>query len=477
VLFSVPLTITALVASVSPQAQFEAALATASAPALGPQLASNGGFDNGLDGWRVNDPAAQSLVHTDAGHTNSGAALVRASSGGVGVLNNRVNTKTDSTSRVYHVRAWVRSTGPRISGHLRVRQVYSGASTSTHQTGFTAEGDSWTLVKLQLETAAAQEGSLDVNAVAYGLSDGSGFYVDDVSIRAEYTTAIAPPVGSCISTPLGIPTSDQGALFGAAVTGTSQLDVREAQFGQSLGLHRSYYQGNQVDSAIRTVRDDHANGRLPWISFKLPYSWTEMANGRGDAWALDLARKLDATTKPVWLAFHHEPEKEGDIGEWTRLQRRLAPIIHANSDNVAVSIIVTGWNQFYGPSQFSLDSIWPGDQNVDIVGLDPYNWYGSVKNGVVETDWDELKPYFEKMASFARARGVEWAIAETAYSHEAAARDPLWLDRSFNDMEQAGGIGMAYFDSSLHSTARWTLDVPSKVTRFRAILASSTRIC
>jgi hypothetical protein len=159
------------------------------------------------------------------------------------------------------------------------------------------------------------------------------------------------------------------------------------------------------------------------------------------------------------------------------MQRRLAPIIHANSDNVAVSIIVTGWNQFYGPSQFSLDSIWPGDQNVDIVGLDPYNWYGSVKNGVVETDWDELKPYFEKMASFARARGVEWAIAETAYSHEAAARDPLWLDRSFNDMEQAGGIGMAYFDSSLHSTARWTLDVPSKVTRFRAILASSTRIC
>ena len=33
------------------------------------------------------------------------------------------------------------------------------------------------------------------------------------------------------------------------------------------------------------AKTDLAERRLPWISFKLPYSWADMATGKGDAWA------------------------------------------------------------------------------------------------------------------------------------------------------------------------------------------------
>jgi hypothetical protein len=446
---------------------------------LGPQLVLGGGFETGLQDWRTND-AAQILRTRSPGQDSTSAAILSRRDAGDVVLNDEVNTVSSSPKgTAYSSSVWVRAVGSRLTGSLRLRETTNGTLRANGETKFIARKDVWTRIDLDFTTTTAGS-ELDLNVLAWKVPAESAFLVDRVSLRV---TAPGPGPGpgpggpSCIGNVMGIPQAGQGSLFGAVVNGTSSLATREAQVG-TLGLERTYYQGNQVDSAIRTVRDDHADGRLPWISFKLPYSWTEMANGRGDAWALDLARKLDATSGPVWLAFHHEPENDGDISEWTRMQQRLAPIIHANSDNVAVSIVVTGWNQFYGPKQFSLASIWPGDRHVDIVGLDPYNWYGSVENGVVEKDWSELKPYYEKMAPFARAHGVEWAIAETGYTHEAAARDPKWLARAYNDMVTAGGIGMSYFDSSYNTLGgSWNLDPTAKHNAFGNVLERSTRIC
>ena len=42
------------------------------------------------------------------------------------------------------------------------------------------------------------------------------------------------------------------------------------------------WRGDNVDSAVRMAAGDVAKGRLPWLSFKLPYTWSEMAAGKGD---------------------------------------------------------------------------------------------------------------------------------------------------------------------------------------------------
>ena len=63
-------------------------------------------------------------------------------------------------------------------------------------------------------------------------------------------------------------------------------------------------------------------------------------------------RQLDG---PVWLAFHHEPEGDGDLRAWTAMQARLAPIVRETAPNVAYSIILTG-----GTSSTAVPGVLPG---------------------------------------------------------------------------------------------------------------------
>ena len=131
-----------------------------------------------------------------------------------------------------------------------------------------------------------------------------------------------------------------------------------------------------MDAAVSTAASDLRHNRVPWISFKLPYSWEEMRDGRGDTWTRQLARRMAKLNGPVWLAFHHEPEGDGDLRAWTAMQARLAPIVRRTAPNVAYSIILTGWNQLYGDRAYSLNKVWPRSTKIDLVGFDVYDKYG-----------------------------------------------------------------------------------------------------
>jgi hypothetical protein len=273
---------------------------------------------------------------------------------------------------------------------------------------------------------------------------------------------------------MGLPSNS--AYVGATAGGTQNVPGLESQTGRPLAVHRSYYNADQVSKAISTVTSDLATGRLPWISFKLPYSWADMAAGRGDAWAIDLVQRLSRVNGPVWLAFHHEPEGDGNMPDWTAMQRHLAPIVHKYSSNVAFTTILIAWDSFYGPSQYRLSQLWPGDGLVDIAGFDMYNDYGTNRNGSTHPMLDPMK-YFGPISTWARAHNVHWAIAETGYTSQAAQQDPQWLRTEYNDLVSQGGLALSYFDSSLNSIADWTLDVPAKINEFSQLLRTSPRIC
>ena len=104
----------------------------------------------------------------------------------------------------------------------------------------------------------------------------------------------------------------------------------------------------------------------------------------------------------MWLAFHHEPEYDGDITDWTKMQERLGPIVRSQ-DNLAFTVIVTGYHQFYGEEQFHLDNMWPRGIKVDVAGFDIYNQLGVVKDGEENTKGTDLNAwYFAKIAPWAR---------------------------------------------------------------------------
>ena len=98
-------------------------------------------------------------------------------------------------------------------------------------------------------------------------------------------------------------------------------------------------------SAVKTATADATNHRVGWLSFSVPYSWKDMAAGKGDAWAKDLATRMKAVGGPVWVAIAHEPEGEGDMQQWKAMQARIAPIMRAAAPNLGYSIILMGYHQ------------------------------------------------------------------------------------------------------------------------------------
>ena len=271
----------------------------------------------------------------------------------------------------------------------------------------------------------------------------------------------------CSYSERGIPSC--GTLLGAAYGGNTDPVGWENQMRHRLGVHRTYFADHEVGEAVDQARDDLLHQRIPWISFKLPHSWGAMAAGEGDDWTRDLSERLARLPGPVWLAFHHEPENDGNIADWTAMQERLAPIVRRTAPNVAFSVILTGWHQFYGPRQYRLDSLWP-DTKIDLVGFDIYNAYGTMRRGsrvVVPTQF--VDRYFVRIEQFAREHGVAWGLAETGQTDLSADQEPLFVQLLYDDVSSYGGVAVSYFNSTMNATAPWRLS-GSKDAQFAATL-------
>ncbi len=279
----------------------------------------------------------------------------------------------------------------------------------------------------------------------------------------------------CAFGPRGLPTC--GAFVGAAHGGNTDPATLEAEAGATLGVRRTFWRPQQVSAAVRTARADLALGRLPWISFKVPLSWDEMASGAGDAWAEGLATALSRLPGPVWVAFHHEPEGEGDTEDWRRMQEHLAPIVRAAARNVAYTVILTGFHQLFGDPAWSLEEAWPRDTTIDVAAFDIYTEYGTDKGGRIVPEWPDLgADWFAPLGAWAREQGVAWGLAETGVTDEAFARQPGLISQNFADLLAEGAIAYSYFDSPLNTPASYELDDPAKTADFARVLQQSARL-
>jgi hypothetical protein len=254
----------------------------------------------------------------------------------------------------------------------------------------------------------------------------------------------------------GIPTC--GVLLGAAYGSNTEPLEWERSMGHPLGVRRTYWDATDVEQAASTAQQDLRRQRLPWMSFKLPHSWDQMRDGLGDSWARGLAQRMALVDGPVWLAFHHEPEGDGDIQSWKATQERLAPIVRAAAPNVAYTIILTGWNQLYGDAQYSFSSVWPEGTAIDVVGFDVYDKYGVERNGSpINLPTDFEGHYFAEFRRFAEEKGVAWALAETGHTDRSADVRDDWVLRTYLSVLKYEGVAFSYFNSTQNSIAPWHL--------------------
>ncbi len=460
------------------------------------QTMQNGNFDKGRVGWYASGTQSR-LSIVKKGRGGSRAALLTQKRTGPAVLNSRSNiARSSKAGQRYTVSAWVRTNQAGASGRMVLRETANGRAVKNSTKRFRA-WKSWRKVTMTATTRRAGT-DLNVRVLVNRLAKKRFLVVDDVSVLKWLPPTPAPthpsvpqlpdpgpgpgpitPPGhtaghlsnGCAYNDMGIPGSC-GAYLGSAYGSNSDPKPWETEMGKNLGVRRTYWGASTVDKAVATAKADLAANRIPWISFKLPYSWPDMAAGKGDAWTRDLTTKLSKLDGPVWLAFHHEPEGDADIKQWTLMQARLAPIVHSIAPNVAYSIVLTGWNQLYGAAQYSLDSLWPKNTKIDLLGVDTYNKLGVVNDGkppeTKSTDFE--KAYFKPFGSWAAARGIAWGVAETGYTNMASEQDPQWLSRTYNLMKANGGVAFTYFNTAVSSNSDWPITTALKKSQFKATI-------
>jgi hypothetical protein len=286
----------------------------------------------------------------------------------------------------------------------------------------------------------------------------------------------------------------QAVKFGQAAAPTGVLDVGsskqangdlgpfETTVGAVFESHRTYFSATQQSGAATMIKTDIAAGRkCSSLSFKLPYSWAEMANGAGDTWARNLLATLQAAnsgTHRVRIAFHHEPENDTgtndgstDAGRdaWKAMQARLAPIFDV--PNFQFVCILMGYHSFtYGGAsaddvaRWNLDAAIPKIAAVKGVGFDLYQ--KKDVDGV--TKWNDLSKYYVAIGSWAKTNNKAWGISETGVAATAfsswSSSGLTWMKTGdyFQDlatlMKANGGSWLEYFNSDLNSPdPKWSM--------------------
>jgi hypothetical protein len=445
-------------------------VATSDQPAVGTQFVPNAGFSGGAEGWEADGR----LVVAPVGRGGSaGARLTSGDVQTVALTTTPRHLVPSAVGTVFAARAWVRTSHVGQQGSLLVRELTHGEVTAVHRANFTLRDPDWHMIRLTVRPESP-DSALNVRVSAKDQREGDRFTVDNVTLRLSDVADAA-----CVFSPRGIPSPACGPLVGAAFESNTDPTPWENELGRPLGVRRTYWGPTKVASAVEVAREDLAARRIPWISFKLPYAWAEMAAGRGDDWTRDLATRLSELDGPVWVAFHHEPEGDGNIAAWKAMQERLAPIVRRVAPNVAYTAILMGWHQVSGDPRYDLDTIWP-DTKIDIAGFDPYNWYGTLRrNGLADRNHADMKKiYFDPISRWADSKGIEWAVAETGYTDLAHELDPMWLPRTLHGLKADHGIALTYFNSPLNSEASWTwvLDNPGKKAAFARTIARTAQL-
>ena len=245
----------------------------------------------------------------------------------------------------------------------------------------------------------------------------------------------APSAAAALSTVRagGVPVPATGVYWGAAMDarpGETRIDAFsgfEGLTGRTFGVHRTYQQWDAAPISALT-RDDVLKGRLPAVSILSP-SWKEVASGARDAEIIRQADAFKAFGLPVLLTLNHEPEDDapgrGTPADYQAAWRHWAGIYRERGvTNVSLTWIAMA-SSFTGGAARA-NSFYPGDDVVDWLGVDGYNWFDVCQS----SGWRTFAGVFSAFRTWAAAHPKPVFIAEVGSAEDAAdpGRKASWID-------------------------------------------------
>jgi hypothetical protein len=234
---------------------------------------------------------------------------------------------------------------------------------------------------------------------------------------------LAPATGSASLNDKLVPSS--GAFYGIFAgqrdgrTLSEEMPYLERKVGRTFDLDHFYY---RWDDGFPSPHDYEAKaaGRIPVMSWAAltrsgtPVKWSAIANGSQDAMIRRRADAFKAFGAKSMLVFHHEPEDDlarfGSPSDYRAAWRRIVSIFRARGATNAV-FVWTMMAYTFNPNGKNPDDYYPGNDVIDWVAADGYNWYGS--NHVTNQPWRSSKEVFSSFQAWAKAKGKPGMIGET----------------------------------------------------------------
>lgn len=248
----------------------------------------------------------------------------------------------------------------------------------------------------------------------------------------------------------------------------------ESSIGRRFAIDHQYYTWNvAVPTSYETWTA--SQGRIPFINWRMPAPWTSVTNGSQDAWIGQRADAFKAFGSPIYVTLHHEPENDlaqyGSQAEFVAAFRHIVDVFRAHGvSNVGFVWTMMAWS-FDSRSGETIANWYPGDNWVDFVGADGYNWYP----GRAGTSWTMFGTVFDQVNAFAVSHGKPWMVVEYGSQEDPAdaGRKGDWFLDLLNTVQAWPSLmGLIYFDTT--KLYPWDIDSsPSSVAGYATLGNSS----
>lgn len=288
-------------------------------------------------------------------------------------------------------------------------------------------------------------------------------------------------------------TAETGAKWGAyaepwgSITKPFDALVNlETLLGRQFEIHRAYL-GMDIDIVNSNLTRLADRGTTPYRSFhawttgRVPLQWADIAAGKHDAWLERQASMVAAWGRPMYMAFHHEPENdvngfigsgEGPCGTAADYRAAYHHVRDVFTPATNLTWVVTLMNSTFAGRRGGWQQFFPGDR-FDLVGVDGYN-RGSYTIG--PDKWKTFTELFNPAYQVAQSLGKQLFIGESACAEEGGDKAD-WVNKALYRLKQWGTgvhavcwshIGSSPMSSGESISSFWMDSSPQALAAFAA---------
>jgi putative cell wall-binding protein len=271
-----------------------------------------------------------------------------------------------------------------------------------------------------------------------------------------------------------------GALVGASAStraGESALaaiERTETQIGRRLDIDHQFY---RWDSSFPTSiqQADASAGRIPFLNWKPQrnsgaiVTWSSIAGGAEDGVVKARADAMKAFGRPMLFSFNAEPFDEsrkgwGTPAEFVDAFRHIVSVFRAQgATNVSFAWVLTGYDFTISGRP---EAFYPGDEWVDWIGADPYNFFTRDKK------WQSFSAVAGAFHTWGAARHKPLVLAEWGTEEDPAVpgRKAAWFTEALATLLTWPEVKAVVYFNNVADGYDWTIDTsPTSLAAFASM--------